>query len=227
MHCCALIGCFKCLPQLAISITSPSSSAWWSTIPAINSMASPSVPLKPNMLSHALISGSFWCPIKEHSGGPCSGAASNWESFCSLRSIKLVRCLHCWGCIVLSSDFWWLLCWVSGFKILSTSSWWETIGKAFNLAIWRSEEKSPNYSLSILNPNDSGRLAGHLSTYDYALYLYFNQDSCILSRECDVGDSSLSRKEFRVTNEICSCGSRPQTVGPPSSVSPWSTTNTL
>jgi len=38
------------------------------------------------------------------------------------------------------------------------------------------------------------------------------QDSCILSRECDVGDSFLSRKEFHVANEIHSWGRLKQTA---------------
>ena len=52
-------------------------------------------------------------------------------------------------------------------------------------------------------------------------------DSGILSREHNVGDSSLSGKEFCVANEVRSWGSRPKPIGPKSSDSPQSRTNTL
>jgi len=45
----------------------------------------------------------------------------------------------------------------------------------------------------------------------------------MLSTERNVGDSSLSGKEFRVANEVRSWGSGPRPIGPTSSVSPRST----
>ena len=55
-------------------------------------------------------------------------------------------------------------------------------GGAFNLVIWLSGETVPNLIPPILYPHDSGQLA-----------------DC--SRECNIGYSSLSGKEFRVANE--------------------------
>ena len=49
------------------------------------------------------------------------------------------------------------------------------------------------------------------------------QDSCIISRECNFGDFSLSRKDFHVANVVHSWGSRPWPTCPMSSDSPWST----
>jgi len=53
------------------------------------------------------------------------------------------------------------------------------------------------------------------------------QDSYIFSRKHNVGDTSPSRKEFCVAIRVCFWGSRLQRIGPTSSVSTWSTTDTL
>ena len=74
-------------------------------------------------------------------------------------------------------------------------------GGVFNLVIWQSGEKILNFIPPILNPHDSGQLADRSSTHDYALHQHALEDSCIPPRECDIGYSSLSGKEFRVANE--------------------------
>jgi len=56
------------------------------------------------------------------------------------------------------------------------------------------------------------------------VYVLPIEHSCVLSRECDVGDSSLSRKEFCVANKVRSWGSRSR---PTSLVSPQNTKSTL
>jgi len=43
-------------------------------------------------------------------------------------------------------------------------------GRVFDLVIWQSGEKLPNLISPILNPHDSGQLADHSSTYNYALH---------------------------------------------------------
>ena len=66
------------------------------------------------------------------------------------------------------------------------------IGEVLNLAIWLSRIKSPNYIPPILEILRH-RLAGYSSTGYIILYAVpALQDICILPRECDVGDSSLS-----------------------------------
>ena len=79
-------------------------------------------------------------------------------------------------------------------------------GGVFNLEIWQSGEKLPNYIPPILNPRDPGRPAGHSSTY------YYTHRTSILSRECNIGDSSLSGKEFSVANDVHSWGRLKQTT---------------
>jgi len=74
-------------------------------------------------------------------------------------------------------------------------------GGVFNLVIWQSGEKMPNLIPPILNLHDSGQLADRSSTYDYALHQHALEDSCIPLRECNIGYSSLSGKEFCVANE--------------------------
>jgi len=61
----------------------------------------------------------------------------------------------------------------------------------FYIAIWRSRKKSPKQFLSILNPM---MLASWLPNYwiHYAMHQYFKKETCILPRECNVRDFSLS-----------------------------------
>jgi len=56
------------------------------------------------------------------------------------------------------------------------------------------------------------RPAGETLEYTQLCTVPLLQDSCIHSTEHNVDDSSLSQKEFRVTNEVHSWGSRPRTI---------------
>ena len=60
-------------------------------------------------------------------------------------------------------------------------------------------ERSANLVPPILNPCDSGLLADHLSTYDYAVYQYFK--IAVYSSENVISGIPLSGKEFHVANE--------------------------
>ena len=99
-------------------------------------------------------------------------------------------------------------------------------GRVSNLAVWRSGEIIAKLNSADIN-SPWLRLAGRPLKYIWLHTVPVLQDNCIHSRECDVGDSSLSLslsgKEFRVANKVRSWGSRLRTTDPTSSVSPRST----
>ena len=82
-----------------------------------------------------------------------------------------------------------------------------------SLAVWRKIRK-----LNSANIKPAGLPLKHIRSRTVPVL----QDSCILSRECDVGDPFLSKKESCVANEVCSWGSRLRPIGLTSSVSPRS-----